>query len=112
MTRHCINNYEQKGSAAREQGNLFVASSCIARMKDLRAPAFDIYQSEIKLALARATIEMDGVQKAEALVEAISIFDKSVWPLVFETTIFDFQSDEESNSTSVFLFFLSTDQAL
>ena len=77
MTRHCINNYKHMGSAAREQGNHTVADICIVRMKELQAPAFDIYQSQLKLALEKATVEMDGVRKAEALVDALSTYEEA-----------------------------------
>ncbi|GJJ77035.1 DNA-dependent protein kinase catalytic subunit [Entomortierella parvispora] len=77
VTRHCINNYKHMGSAAREQGNHSVAEICIVRMRELQAPAFDIYQSQIKLALEKANIEMDGVRKAEALVDALSTYEEA-----------------------------------
>ncbi|KAG0050163.1 hypothetical protein BGZ83_005055 [Gryganskiella cystojenkinii] len=78
VARHRINNYKHMGSAAREQGNHFVAETCLRKMQDLRAPSYEISQSQVKLALEKATIELDGVRKAEALVEALSTYEESM----------------------------------
>ncbi|KAF9184663.1 hypothetical protein BGZ51_003206 [Haplosporangium sp. Z 767] len=78
ISKHHVHNFMQKSAAARDQGNFYVASSCIEEMKSLRAPAYDICYSQLKLDLAKATVELDHSRKADVLVDSLVKFEEYI----------------------------------
>ncbi|KAG0254733.1 hypothetical protein BG011_005543 [Mortierella polycephala] len=78
ISKHHVHNFMQKSAAARDQGNFYVASSCIEEMKSLRAPAYDICYSQLKLDLAKATVELDHNRKADFLVDSLANFEEYI----------------------------------
>ncbi|KAI1315202.1 hypothetical protein EDD11_001140 [Mortierella claussenii] len=78
VTNHRIQSFMNMSAAAREQGNFYVAKTCISSMQQLQAPSYDIYYSQLKLDLAKAQLEMDRSVKADILVDSLSKFDRYV----------------------------------
>ncbi|KAG0369575.1 hypothetical protein BGZ54_009551 [Gamsiella multidivaricata] len=78
VSNHRIHGFIQMSSAARNQGNFFVANTCIASMRVLKAPSYDIYSSELRLALAKAMAKMDRNGKADILMDALSKFERHI----------------------------------
>ncbi|KAF9401271.1 hypothetical protein BGX21_002182 [Mortierella sp. AD011] len=77
VSKHRIHGFMQMSAAARNQGNFYVANTCIASMQQLRAPSYDIYYSQMKLDLAKALLAMDRNNKADILVKILSNFEES-----------------------------------
>ncbi|KAG0005263.1 hypothetical protein BGZ65_011584, partial [Modicella reniformis] len=76
ISRHRIRSFMQMSSAARDQGNFYVAKTCITSMEQLKAASYTLYDSELKLDLAKAMVEMDHNRRADILVEALSKFEE------------------------------------
>ncbi|KAF9360792.1 hypothetical protein BGX26_007743 [Mortierella sp. AD094] len=77
VSKHRIHSFKQMSAAARDQGNFYVANTCIASMQQLQASSYDIYYSQMKLDLAKALLEMDRNNKADILIETLSKFEES-----------------------------------
>ncbi|KAF9923193.1 hypothetical protein BGZ65_009054, partial [Modicella reniformis] len=76
ISRHRIRNLVRMSSAARNQGNFHVAKTCITSMEQLKADSNIVYNSELKLDLAKAMVEMNHNRKADILVKALSKFEE------------------------------------
>jgi DNA-dependent protein kinase catalytic subunit len=76
VSNHQIRNFLQMSAASRDQGNFYVANNCIIAMKRLSAPNYDIYQSQLKLGLSKATAELDRIAKTDTLIEAITSYEE------------------------------------
>ncbi|KAG0205959.1 hypothetical protein BGX33_007637 [Mortierella sp. NVP41] len=76
VSNHQIRNFLKMSAASRDQGNFYVANNCISAMKQLSAPKYDIYQSQLKLGLSKAAAEMDRTAKTDILIEALSSYEE------------------------------------
>ncbi|KAF9918927.1 hypothetical protein BX616_004199 [Lobosporangium transversale] len=78
VTNHRIRSFMKMSAAARNQGNFYVANTCVASMQKLQASSYNIHYSQLKLDLARATLEMDRVVKAGILADSLSKFEEYI----------------------------------
>ncbi|KAF8937820.1 hypothetical protein BGZ58_002088 [Dissophora ornata] len=78
ISKHRVHSFMEMSSAARDQGNFYVANTCIASMQQLKAPVYDIYYSQLKLDIAKALSGMNHSANADVLVEALSKFEDFV----------------------------------
>ncbi|KAF9116341.1 hypothetical protein BGX27_003334 [Mortierella sp. AM989] len=77
VSKHRIHSFMKMSAAARDQGNFYVANTCIASMQQLQASSYDIYYNRMKLDLAKAQLEMDHNVKADSLIDTLSKFEES-----------------------------------
>ncbi|KAF9205542.1 hypothetical protein BGZ49_003876 [Haplosporangium sp. Z 27] len=92
VSKHRIESFMQMSEAARNQGNFYVANTCIASMQQLQASPHDIYYSQFKLDMAKASLALEVTNRAEILIETLSKFEEFK-----ETT----EINNESNTAQV-----------
>jgi len=78
ISRHRIRSLNRMSSAAREQGNYFVANRCISLMRQLKASSYNIYSCELELDITQAMQEMHHKKKADILAGTLSKFEEYV----------------------------------
>ncbi|KAG0234361.1 hypothetical protein BGX31_004586 [Mortierella sp. GBA43] len=78
ISKHRIAGLMKMSSAARFQGNFYVAKTCITSMQQQKASSYNIYDSELELEIAQAMQGMDLKARADGLVDAISKFEDYV----------------------------------
>ncbi|KAF9965129.1 hypothetical protein BGZ70_005357 [Mortierella alpina] len=76
VKKHRIHNLLKLSAAAREQGNFLVAENCISSMQGLSASSYDLYASQLKLNLSKATIELDRSRNADLLLDTLASFEE------------------------------------
>ncbi|KAF9439193.1 hypothetical protein BGZ76_009365 [Entomortierella beljakovae] len=77
IAKHRMQSFMQMSAAARDQGNFYVASTCIASMQQLHTSHYDIYYSQMKLDIAKALLELDRSKKVDILADTLSKFEES-----------------------------------